>query len=332
MAFTDHSDLYGAVHEDGINLVVRHIMRQRPSLFNYATPEFHNRPDLFCVRIEAAQSVLDAENPLFTEQEPLPILATPVPMGINFCVQVTDAEIDFHPGNVIDLPPQLGDLRQHQFALRMRACAGLDCPPKEIIDEYLPSIERLLLAQQQLAIGKVGEKEQQEQGSTGLIPGTTLGVSQVNAATAAAGVSIAVPRAVPIKRPTGVIVLPTRRLMCFCLELFAIGHFEWGSVPGSQQQWLKPKLDGLEIVDLQPTEMENAIECYVLTILRLGILPRLMVPMEKMVLDITAQVKKWGLDLGKQVNLQPAAVPLGVPNNPAIEEDQLKAFLNLVIT
>ena len=37
MAFTDESDVFGSVHEDGINLVVRHLMRQRPSLFNYAT-------------------------------------------------------------------------------------------------------------------------------------------------------------------------------------------------------------------------------------------------------------------------------------------------------
>jgi hypothetical protein len=37
--FTDNCDLYGAIHEDGINRVVRHIMRQRPSLFNYGTAD-----------------------------------------------------------------------------------------------------------------------------------------------------------------------------------------------------------------------------------------------------------------------------------------------------
>jgi hypothetical protein len=37
MAFTDNSDLYGAINEEGINLIAQHIMRQRPSLFNYGT-------------------------------------------------------------------------------------------------------------------------------------------------------------------------------------------------------------------------------------------------------------------------------------------------------
>ncbi len=111
MAFTDQSDFFGSVHEDAIDLVVRHLMRQRPSLFNYATPAFHTRPDLFCEPIDAARTVLDAGNPLFTEQEPLPILAAPVPLGINFCLQLTDAQLDFHPGSLFELPPQLGKLK-----------------------------------------------------------------------------------------------------------------------------------------------------------------------------------------------------------------------------
>lgn len=31
MTFTDQCDLFGAIHEQGINLVVQHIMCQRPS-------------------------------------------------------------------------------------------------------------------------------------------------------------------------------------------------------------------------------------------------------------------------------------------------------------
>src|ERR1051325_4552165 len=37
MAFTNHSDLFAAVHEHAINTTIAHLMRQRPSLFNYAT-------------------------------------------------------------------------------------------------------------------------------------------------------------------------------------------------------------------------------------------------------------------------------------------------------
>jgi hypothetical protein len=329
MAFTDHSDLYGAVHEDGINNVVRHIMAQRPSLVNYATPIFHQRPDLFCTKIAPAQSVIDSNNPLFTEQEPLPILGTPVPMGVNFCVQLTGAQIDFHPTNVFQLPAELGDLGQQRFAMRGKACAGVDCPSKDIIDEYLPGVERLLLAEQKLAVGTVRERQQVPSGSEHHTSG--VAVDRGKESGGLVGV-IVPPREAPPARPEPVIVLPTRKLICFCLEVFATGHFEWGTVPGSQEQWLKPKLDGIEIVDIQPNDMENAIECYIATILRLGILPQLMIPMSKMVLDVAAQVKKWGLDLGKQVKLQPAAVPGDIPNNPAVEEDQLRVFIDLVIS
>jgi len=37
MAFTDRSDLFAAVHENGINATIGQLMLQRPSMFNYAT-------------------------------------------------------------------------------------------------------------------------------------------------------------------------------------------------------------------------------------------------------------------------------------------------------
>jgi hypothetical protein len=298
MAFTDNCDLFGSVHEDAINLVVLHLMRQRPSLFNYATPLFHSLPHLFCVPIRPAQAVIDAGNPLFTEQDPLPVFGAPFPIGINFCVQITKAQIDFHPGNAIQLPPELAPLPQQRFALRAQACAGIGCPPAGVVADILPEVERTLVEQQKLAVGKIKEHDR--------------------------------PR--PPRPPRDPVVLPTRELICVCLDVYAVGHFEWGSVPGSGQRWLKAKLDGLEIVDLKPDKLEAAIECYVATVLRLGILPRVMVPMEKMVFDITKQAAKWGLTLGKQVTLEPSAVPADVPNNPAVEDDQLKAFVKLVVT
>lgn len=305
MAFTDHSDLFGSAHEEGINRVVRHVMRQRPSLFNYATPFFHQRPELLCVKIEPAAKVREAGNPTFTEMEPLPILGARmrvgrnlVPLTLNFCLQVTDAEIDLHPGGVFALPPELGRIEKQRFALRGRACAGIDCPPDDLIDELLPAIEANLVAQQEPAAGEI-EREREEGGFS----------------------------LIEILFPP----LPTRRLVCFCLELFAVGHFEWGPVAGSEQRWLKPRVDGVEIVDLAPEAMEHALECYLLTVLKLGILPRLMVPMEKMILDITALLAEQSLEIGQRVTLGPAAVPGDVPANPAVEDDRIKAFINLTV-
>jgi hypothetical protein len=62
------------------------------------------------------------------------------------------------------------------------------------------------------------------------------------------------------------------------------------------------------------------------------VLPNLMVPMEKLILDITAMLEEQGLEVGEQVTLEPAAVPGDVPNNPAIEEDLIKVFINLKVT
>jgi hypothetical protein len=267
---------------------------------------------LFCRNIVPAQSVIDAENPIFTEQKPLPIMGSPLPIGLNFCLQLTDFEIDFHPGNVFDLPPELSPHQSQRVTLRIQACAGLDCPSPDVIDELLPAIERTIF-EQQLAAGRITEGEKGR---------TVHGITTTTLA----------PFPSRSNRDDEIIPLPTRELTCFCLELFTVGHFEWGSVPGSEQQWLKPRLDGIEIVDLQPTPMENTIECYLATTLRLGVLPNLMVPMEKLILDITASLAEEGLEIGQQVILQPAAVPGDVPNNPAIEEDQIKVFINLNVT
>jgi hypothetical protein len=66
-------------------------------------------------------------------------------------------------------------------------------------------------------------------------------------------------------------------------------------------------------------------------VLRLGILPRLSIKIEKMVLDITRLLRQQGLQAGQQISLAPAPVPAAVSHNPAVEDDQLKAFVNLVI-
>lgn len=299
MAFTDHSDLFGSVHEDGLNLVLRHLMRQRPSLFNYATPEFAINPHLFCTPIAADQRVVAAGNPLFTEMEPLPVFGAPFDLGVNFCLQVTKLAIDFHSGQSITLSAELAPLGEQRFALTAQALGGLDCPSSEFIDQMLPAIEQRLLEQQKLAVGEVREDKPRR------------GVIRVP--------------------PRDVVVFPTRRLECFGLGLFIVGFFEWGPVAGSQLAWLKTRLAGVEIVDLQPVLLENQIECYLSTVLRLGVLPRLMVPLEKMVLDVTATLAEQGLALGKQVTLGPSSVPGDVPHNPDVEGDQLKAFAKLTI-
>lgn len=284
MAFTDHSDLYAAVNEDGMNLVIRHIMRQRPSLFNYATRFFAEvKLPPFCVEIDAAPEVADAQ--LFTEQEPLPIIGTL--LALNFCLQVTDVSIDLHPSNTLTLPPELGTLEEQQFGLHLQVCVGMDCPSESVITNLLAEIEF------------------------------------------AAAVDILSDSDNPSLEPEG--FLSTQgELLCMCLHVFGVGHFEWDTI--AEHQWLKVRLDGLEIVDLQtapPTALEEMVECYLRLVLRLGILPQLLTPMESLVLGITELLLENDISIDERITLVPTAAPAGVPNNPAISDDQLEVFFDL---
>ncbi len=286
MAFTDHCSVYGAVHEAGINLVVRHLMRQRPSLFNYATATFEKNPDRLCQRIVADPRVLKAGNPLFEEQDPIPVLGAPIDLGLDWCFQITDAQIDFHPGNVFDLPPQLGRLEAQRAGLRLRACFGLACPPEDAIREILPLIEQYATS----------EDRPDEQ--------------------------------LPTFDQT--IVLTTREIICVCLEVYTVVHFEWGTIGAPDQRYLKLRLDGFEIVDLEEP-LESIIECYVRTVLRLGVFPRVSIKMEKLILDITEMLQDEDITVDQQISLRPTPISAQVPNNPAIEQDQLKVFIDLVV-
>lgn len=351
MPFTDRSDLFGAVHEEGINRVVRHIMRQRPSLFNYATPFFRRRPDLLCTPIVADQKVIDARNPLFTVQDPLPILGAPVKIGLNFCVQLTDFQIDFHPSNSITLPPQLGSLPAQRLALRARACVGIDCPPDDILPDFIREMEEAAVRNGDVIVKPPQRRERAFLGGLAR-PVRRVGRGVGRVARIAAPIAASSVRTSPIARrfpfddiavdlddlvldpgpfDDGPRTLPTRALICVCLELFAVAHFEWGPLGPEQKQYLKPRLDGIEIVDLQPTPMEDAIECFLKTTLRLGILPRLVVPIEAMILDITKSLADEDVTIEEKVSLRPTPTSASLPNNPAVEQDQLKAFINLFV-
>jgi hypothetical protein len=328
MPFTDKSDIFGAVHEEGINRVVRHIMRQRPSLFNYATPFFRRRPDLLCVPIQAAQSVIQAQNPLFTVQDPLPIVGSLLNVGLNYCIQLTDLQIDFHPGNSVALPRELGALQPQRFALRMRACAGIDCPSDDVIADFLGAAELETVRQSETLVDPPAPRARS---FTRAIAAPVVSSALARRRFPFDDIAVDLDDLVLDRGDRDKPTLPTRSLLCVCLELFAVAHFEWGTVGSAPQQWLKPRLDGIEIVDLQPTPLENAIECYMKTVLKLGIFPRLMLPLEAMILDITQMLSDADVSIGEKITLKPTPISPQLPHNPAIEQEQVKAFISLVV-
>lgn len=271
MAFTDNCDLYAAVHEDGINLVARHVMRQCPSWFNFATQYVSDHPQLACSKIAQTVDVTHYGNPIFKVVSPVPVLgADSPPVGLNFCVQLAKAEVDFHPGNRVTLPPALNPpLAQQHLAMHAQICGGMDCPG-EFLKGFLPSPTSF--------------------------------------------------EATNVKRPTEV-VPPTRKLVCFCLDAYLVAHVAVQMVAG------KPSLvgivDSVDVVGIKPEGLSENINCYLKTTFELLLKEKLVFPISTMLFDIPL------LSLAT-ITAQLTPNP-PIPNNPAIEDDQLKVFVTLTV-
>ena len=277
MSLTEKCDIYAAVHDAGINRVVKHLMQQRPSLLNYGTSFLASNPNLLCEKITVVPEVNRQQNPLLTILDPLPVIGFPLGqsnssnLAINFAIQLSKAEIDFHQGNIFPLPPELDPLASQRLAVHFKVCAGLDC-----IND-LPVLNR--------------------RPPNSLVPN----------------------RLPPNIRPS------TSKLECFCLDLYATGGSKVSGMPASQK--IEIKIDGIEIVDLKPEGLENAIECYAKSVLNHGIFPHVAEIVSNLtfgVIDIPPSTGN--LQVSGNLRLSGATT---VPNNPAIEDDQLKTFINL---
>ncbi len=270
MAFTDNCDLYGAVHEDGVNRVIRHIMRQRPSMFNYATADVAGNRELWCEPVQFTSDVVHYKNPLFTVMPPIPIIGVDSPpVGLSFIVQVTRAEIDFFPGNVISLPKELKPpLPDQHFAMHITICGALGCPSEREI-ESIPDPNQSAATEKQ--------------------PGTPVHLRGV--------------------------------LNCFCLDVYVVGHFERAMIHG--QESLLGKVDGIDIVDIKPDQLEENINCYIKTAVTLVLRQKLAIPLATFFISFPL----FGLGT---VTLSPTSNP-PVPHNPAIEDDQIKAFITMKV-
>ena len=309
MAFTDHSDLFAAVHENGINATIGQLMLQRPSLFNYATLLFTQALSTqFCTPIAPPPG----GGPLFTVESQLPVLGAPQPLGLDWCLQLNNVSIDLYPGRTLTLPPELDQIGSQQFALHLRACFGLACPDDLVIENLAAEMEAAVAASMLRAVPPPAPPTATSP------PVSGGGVQPAPAARAVRAADV---------RP-----VPSVNVLCSCLDVFGVGHFEWGAVPDFPGKFLKTRLDNLEIVDLvtdPPSNLESMLECYLRVVLRLGVLPRLIVPMQSLVLNITKLLQDNDTSIGQHVTLVPAT---DVPDNPAVEDDQLKVFFNLKVT
>lgn len=126
------------------------------------------------------------------------------------------------------------------------------------------------------------------------------------------------------KEKDPLIPIPAGKLICFCLEAFVTGGVRIATYYG--KPYLEPFLDGFEIVDITPKGLEDGMECYIRLVLQLSVLPGLRILLSHAPLNLTQSVPD--LFVATDVALTPAPVSAAVPNNPAIEDDLLKVFIN----
>jgi hypothetical protein len=268
MALTDNCDLYAAVNESGLNLIATHIRRQRPSLFNYATADIVNNPQIACVPVDHSPDVTAYSNPLFTVVDPLPLFgADAPPVKLNYCAQLAAATVDLYPGNLITLPAELNPpfAAQH-FALQARVCAGLDCEENEI----------------------------------GQIPPPS-----------------------PVQWTPPQTVIPNGgTLDCFCLDGYVIGHLSIINPYG--QLLLMAEVDDADVAEVAPPALKQAINCYLRDTIELVLREKLNFPV--------THTFFFDFDFLKlpKITVVPTPNP-PVANNPAVEDDQLKMFINFTV-
>jgi len=113
-------------------------------------------------------------------------------------------------------------------------------------------------------------------------------------------------------------VLPVDSLVCFLVQVFAVGHLIVVPQPGPPpKQEIKLAVDGLEIVDIAPSGLEQAVECYLVAMLKGVVLPSLVLALQ------TVPINTLGI-----TSVTPTLTP-GLPNNPAVEQNELRVWLDL---
>lgn len=251
MTFTNNSDFYIAIHENGINRIINRAMLYVPSTFNFGSSYISAHPQMACNTVNADPSVTASGDPLISVIYPqfpsnfkIPLMNTFATIYLQqpyFIAQLSELQVDFNPGNVITLPETLPSLPSQQLALHARVSIGLSCPPRE-----------------------------------------------------------------------------EGKLDCFSLDLFA----ELALKNSSTAQFLNMHLTALDVVGIEPPGLRDILDCYLIYIVNRAL--------------------SFGSNLANSFVSTPRAIPnmygivniqmspVAIPNNPAVEDHQLKLFMNFV--
>lgn len=280
VALTDSSDFYGSFHEDGVNRIFEHVLAKRPSLFNYGTQLIADQWE------KRLCCPIEVAPEVLDRGNPVVTVEQPLPIPGTGGVYSLNWAAQIADVKVdfypsdIDLPKQLDGRLQRQQFALYARVCGGIGCPPDWVYSEFPAPPQEPIR----------------------IPGDD------NVATFATA-----------RRRLDPITLPLEEgLSCFELEIYATGHAEVNGPVGFQVVELK--LDGLEIVDIDPKGLENGLECYLEALVRFVVLPRLRVALPVFIFELP-------LGLGT-VTLKAASAPA---NNPAIEDDQLKVFIDMEV-
>jgi hypothetical protein len=298
MALTDHCDIFASVHERSFNNIVLQLQMQRPSLFNYGTMTFASHPDRLCnqkIIGKVDPEVKAFGNPIVKEQPLLAIPGYSGPFGLEYCLQLAELSIDFHPSNVHALPAELSPplVAQH-FSIKGRACAGLACPSTDVLIRLAPDDQAFFPV---IATGT----DFVQQGKPSRDPNNPSKDGPI-----------------VVQTPTRPFPFNREGIICLCLDLFAVLHVEREGAAADPIVSLR--LDNLEIVDIKPDGLENAAECFLKAMLIMGVLPKVKLALDALIFSV-----------GHVLTIGPTPISAAVPFNPAIEDDQIKAFVTLTV-
>ena len=260
MFYTQHSDFYFAIHENGFNDAINLAMQFLPSFFNY-TDKTNFNSNVACVPINPDPSVAAHGDPIISKIYPpngiyqsflMQFPQTPIPLtpltiqlpqnSLNYVFQLTKLQVDFSPGNVIALPTTVPHpLPSQNLAIHAAVALGLSCPDNsELIN-------------------------------------------------------------------------------CFLIDLFT----ELSLKNSSSPKFLDIKMKALDIPEFQPDGLRKILDCYAMFLTN-EVFGWLSLQIDNIVSNPLPFTPGGVIN---NIQITPATIPN--QNNPALENDQLKLFMNL---
>jgi hypothetical protein len=130
MALTSFANVFASIDDSVIDALANKLLRDRPMWFNYGDAAVAAHPETLC-QVPNVDSSIPSSALVKSIQIPATVnggqtLGTLTVPALNFCAQITSIQIDFAPGDIISLPPELNPpLPAQRLAIHVGLAAGL---------------------------------------------------------------------------------------------------------------------------------------------------------------------------------------------------------------